>query len=94
VRCLTVQQSLLLELRLLGQQRLHRVRIDALVLGGKIIELLFQREIVGTKFIHPGLVHRAFGIQEKRAVALDVKGEMFRRNFVLGLVFEFESHDA
>ena len=64
------------------------------ILGSEIIELLFQREIVSAKSIHPGLVHRAFGIQEKRAVALGVKRQMFRRNFILGLVFEFQSHDS
>ena len=55
-------------------------------------ELIFPREIVGAKFIQPGFLNAALGIEEERPVTLDVKREMFRRDFGLRCDLEFERH--
>ena len=70
----------------------HRNGVDAFILRGELRELIFEREIVGAKFIELGFVHDALGIEHKRTVALGIKRNVFRRNFRLRRIFEFQGH--
>ena len=63
--------------------------IDALVTLGEVLDLPFECEVVSAKFIHAGFVGGPFDMQEKRALAFHLEDQMFRRDLVLGLEFEF-----
>jgi hypothetical protein len=89
-----LDQLLLFELRLLREQGLHRLGINAVKLRGEFRELVLQREVVRAELIHLGLFHRAFRIEHERAVALNVERRVLLGNFRLRLVFEFEWHNA
>ena len=64
---------------------MHGVRINAF----KAFQLIGKRDVVGTKFLVLGFVHDAIGVKQPSAIAFDIKGLMFSRNFLLRCEFVF-----
>jgi hypothetical protein len=64
-------------------------RVNAFKLLGEVVTFLHQRDVGGAKLIQLGFLDDAIGVQCPSTIALDVKGLMFSRDFLLGCVFEF-----
>jgi hypothetical protein len=62
----------LFQLLLLFEELAGFVRVQALVFLQQLVELLLQSDIIRPEFIDPGLIDRAFSVQNERTVALDV----------------------
>ena len=75
----------LFQLALVFRELTHGVRVNAF----KAFQLVGQGDVVLAELIQFGLTHDAIGVQCPSAVALDVEGLMFSRNFLFRCVFVF-----